>query len=111
MKIRHMFAAAAIAVAAFAGSANAANLIQNGSFEEGTDPGSFTSLTPGSTDITDWSIGPIGVDYIGSYWQAADGSRSVDLAGTLPGGTATGDASGSIFQSFATTLGQTYQVT
>lgn len=41
------------------------------------------------------------IDYIGNYWQAADGSRSIDLAGNGPG---------SISQSFATVLGQTYTV-
>ncbi len=74
--------------------------LTNGNFELGTDPGSFTTLNPGSTDITGWTItGQI--DYIGSYWQASDGSRSIDLSGF---------SAGSIQQDIATVAGLTYIV-
>jgi choice-of-anchor C domain-containing protein len=70
----------------------------NGSFELGTNPDSFTTLDPGATDVTGWTItGQI--DYIGTYWQAADGSRSIDLNGT---------SAGSIEQVLATTPDYTY---
>ncbi|MEO5492397.1 MAG: choice-of-anchor C family protein [Sphingomonas sp.] len=74
----------------------------NGSFEAGTNPGVFTPLTAGSTAITGWTVGGDSVDYIGSYWNAQSGSRSVDLSGNAPG---------SIFQTFDTVLGQIYNVT
>jgi len=74
----------------------------NGSFETGANPGVFTPLAAGSTAITGWTVGGDSVDYIGSYWNAQNGSRSVDLSGNAPG---------SIFQTFDTVLGQTYQVT
>ena len=59
-------------------------------------------MAAGSTAITGWTVGGDSVDYIGTYWNAQSGSRSVDLSGNAPG---------SIFQTFDTVLGQTYQVT
>jgi choice-of-anchor C domain-containing protein len=78
-----------------------ANLIVNGSFETGPAPGSFTTLFNGSTVINGWTVGGDSIDYIGTYWNAQDGSRSIDLAGNGPG---------SISQTFGTTSGQTYHV-
>lgn len=96
--------AAATLTLSFVGvSAAAGPTISNGSFEAGTDPGSFAQLSSGdSTTITGWTVSAGTVDYIGTYWQAADGARSIDLSGTGPG---------AIRQSFATTVGTTYQVT
>ena len=80
------------------------NLISNGSFELGTDPGgSFITEHVGGTDITDWSVLAENVDYIGGYWQAADGSRSIDLSGYF--------ANGVISQTINTVAGQTYSLT
>ena len=89
------------AVAALPAAANAAPFV-NGSFESGTNPGVFTPLAAGSTAITGWTVGGDSVDYIGTYWNAQSGSRSVDLSGNAPG---------SIFQTFDTVLGQVYNVT
>jgi choice-of-anchor C domain-containing protein len=81
----------------------AVNLIQNGSFETGSiDPGGFTTLGVGSTVITGWTVvgvSPGTIDYIGTFWQASEGSRSLDL-----------DSAG-IQQTFGTTIGGTYRVT
>lgn len=93
--------AAALAAALVAGGASAAILV-NGSFEEGADPGSFITLGNGSTAITGWTVKGHGVDYIGSYWTAAHGDRSVDLS-ALNGGT--------IQQTIDTIVGKTYKVT
>ena len=83
----------------FTGSSASAALI-NGSFELGTDPGAYKTLNPGATDITGWTItGQL--DYIGTYWQASDGSRSLDLSGL---------SAGSIQQDIDTTVGYTYIV-
>ena len=68
-------------------SANAVTLV-NGSFETGTNPNvgpGFITLATGSTDIDGWTVTGGSVDYIGSYWTAQEGSRSVDLAGTSLG--------------------------
>lgn len=65
--------------------AQAVPLVPNGSFETGTDPGSFTTLGVGSGNIADWSIDSGSVDYIGTYWTASDGNRSLDMSGNEPG--------------------------
>ena len=49
------------------------------------------------------------VDYIGSYWQPGEGSRSIDLSGTLNGTTIT-TPNGSLSQQFLTTADQQYRV-
>jgi choice-of-anchor C domain-containing protein len=98
--IRSAFAAGFFAIVSVA-PANAASII-NGSFEQGVAPGSFTNLNAGSPNITGWSIDAGSVDYIGSYWQAADGSRSIDLNG-LTAGTISQTITG-------LTIGQAYNV-
>jgi len=81
----------------------ATNLIQNGSFETATvNPGTDTLLNAVSTVITGWTVSQGSIDYIGTYWQASDGGRSLDLQGL---------ASGTIEQTFNTTIGATYRVT
>ncbi|MDD5415872.1 MAG: choice-of-anchor C family protein [Candidatus Daviesbacteria bacterium] len=75
----------------------------NGSLETGTNPGVFITLTsPNTSDITDWSVDSGSVDYIGSYWVASNGSRSIDLNGL---------AAGSVSQALTTVTGATYNVT
>ncbi|TRU91680.1 MAG: choice-of-anchor C family protein [Microcystis novacekii Mn_MB_F_20050700_S1] len=81
----------------------ATNLIQNGSFETATvNPGPFLQLNAGSTVITGWTVSQGSIDYIGTYWQASDGGRSLDMQGI---------GSGKIEQTFNTTIGATYRVT
>lgn len=94
---KFMIIAAALALPS---AANAAAFI-NGGFETGPAPGSFTTLASGSTAISGWVVGGNGIDYIGSYWVAGEGSRSIDLSA--------GNA-GSISQTFDTVLGQHYTV-
>jgi choice-of-anchor C domain-containing protein len=78
------------------------DLVSNGSFENGNNPGTFKTLNPGDGDMSDWTVDSGSVDYIGSYWQASDGNRSVDLNGV---------AQGSISQTINTVDGATYKVT
>lgn len=73
----------------------------NGSFELGPNPGSFISLGAGSTAIESWSIDSGNIDYIGGYWTASDGDRSIDLNGSLPG---------VISQKFDTIAGKPYRI-
>ena len=81
--------------------------VTNGSFEDGTDPGSRLGLSIGSTAITGWTVYGIGsgllIEYIGSYWAASDGSRSLHLNGP--------DGPGGVSQTIATVPGVSYQVT
>lgn len=88
------FAAASVAHAA---------PFQNGSFENGSGaPASLTTLGPGDTSITGWTVTGNGIDWIGSYWTAADGAYSLDLSAGAAGG---------IEQTFDTVAGHNYSVT
>lgn len=76
----------------------------NGSFETGTyvDGGSgYETLNAGDTSITGWTVDAGSVDWVGTYWQAQDGSMSLDLSG---------DDAGTLSQTLATTIGNTYTV-
>jgi choice-of-anchor C domain-containing protein len=79
--------------------------VVNGSFEDGAyvenRPG-FMDLEAGAANLTGWTIDWGGIDWTGSYWQAADGRRSLDMDGLVPG---------AISQAFATTVGAAYVVT
>jgi choice-of-anchor C domain-containing protein len=60
----------------------------NGSFEVGPpdDGNPFVTLYPGDISIHNWSVvGSDSIDYIGSYWVASDGKKSIDLSGYGPG--------------------------
>lgn len=82
--MKSLFLALAMTVASL-GATHAAT-ITNGSFEEGVDPGSFTTLNSGSTGIVGWTVvGGGSIDYIGTYWGASDGNRSVDMDGNARG--------------------------
>lgn len=83
--------------------------ITNGSFEanicaSGSQfSGSFTTVNSGGTCITGWTVGDGSVDLVDTYWQAQNGSYSIDLDGNEPG---------SISQNLGTTtVGVTYTVT
>lgn len=82
------------------------NLLTNGSFEDGPEPDAggpgFTPMEAGTDQIPGWKITRGSVDYIGPYWQHADGRRSIDLNGNEPG---------AIAQTFATTPGKKYRLT
>lgn len=94
--------AAVAAVAMLPSAANAAEFV-NGSFEAGTPAGSFSTVSGGNnSSITGWTATGNSVDYIGSYWTAQDGSRSIDLNGGAQGG---------IQQTFDTLAGVQYNVT
>jgi choice-of-anchor C domain-containing protein len=81
----------------------AANLLVNGSFEEGPDDiGDFKSLDKGSDAIKGWKVTRGQIDIVGTFWVAAHGSRSVDLHGS-PG-------YGGIEQTFKTKKGTKYKV-
>jgi choice-of-anchor C domain-containing protein len=85
-----------------AGSTFAFTGATNGSFEEGTFSGAaFDTLTPGSTALTGWTVDSGSIDWIGTYWTASNGVRSIDLNGF---------DSGTISQTLVTTIGNTYVV-
>jgi len=93
-----------------------ANLITNGSFEDGNytnNGGGYTRLAAGATNITGWTVCGNGLDWHIIEGPSAhfgrngvDGSQyAVDLSRDGQSGVY------SIFQSFATTAGAQYQLT
>lgn len=93
-----------LAAIALAGATLAFTGPTNGSFETGTfvDGGlGFEQLNAGDTSIAGWTVDAGSVDWIGTYWPAQDGSMSIDMSGI--------DA-GTISQTLATTIGNTYTV-
>jgi len=82
------------------------NLIVNGSFEEGPDPDQnpnhFLWFNEGATDLKGWTVTRGQLSYVGTYWEHADGKRSLDMHG--------GPGFGGIKQSFATKKGRKYRV-
>jgi choice-of-anchor C domain-containing protein len=75
----------------------------NGSFEEGPETGPFVPLEEKDAQIKGWTVINAQIDYIGGYWQAAEGKRSLDLHGS-PG-------LGGVKQEFETKKGTKYKVT
>lgn len=81
-----------------------ANLITNGSFENDLiNLGSYQTVTSSSSlQIPGWTIDEGSVDWIQSYWQASNGTKSLDLAGLAHGVI--------LSYYFDTIVGQTYLV-
>jgi choice-of-anchor C domain-containing protein len=112
MRLKTVLAATAVASLALLGTgtpgqdrkeeARPANLLVNGSFEEGPEVEGFKPLDEDSTEIRGWIVTRGQIDYIGTHWKAADGKRSLDLHGS-PG-------FGGVKQTFTTREGQRYRV-
>jgi choice-of-anchor C domain-containing protein len=82
----------------------AANLLVNGSFEQGPEEvGDFLPLDKDSGALKGWVVTRGQIDLIGTHWQSAHGKRSLDLHGS-PG-------FGGVAQSFKTQKGAKYRVT
>jgi choice-of-anchor C domain-containing protein len=85
-----------------------ADLVTNGSFENlngayvDAGPG-FDTLVATSTAIDGWTVTVNSVDWIGSYWQAAAGSYSLDMSGNSNGTI--------VSQALSTVSGQRYKLT
>ena len=84
--MRHRVAALSMALAlASSAPAAGAQLVTNGSFENGSFdpcPGSFSAVAGAS--ITGWTITG-NMDWICTLWAADDGLRSLDMNGSAPG--------------------------
>lgn len=74
--------------------------ISNGGFESSSYSGPFTTVNAGGS-LGAWNVVSGSVDLINTYWTNSEGHYSLDLNGTQ---------AGSIQQSFATVVGQTYTV-
>src|SRR5207247_2037419 len=77
--------------------------VVNGSFETPIVGGIYDTYNGpnNTTSLPGWTIQG-SIDHIGSYWQAADGSESLDMAGSPPSGTPlfTTSVAGTIQQTF-----------
>ncbi|GAM11543.1 PEP-CTERM motif protein [Geobacter sp. OR-1] len=86
-----------------------ANLITNGSFEGNYDVGQFTTVFADEHNgvpnhvIDGWTVVGGSIDWIGSYWKASKGDKSIDLAGAYQHGFILG-------AEFDTVVGKTYRV-
>lgn len=89
------------ALVALAAPAAADELVTNGSFESGPTPGESMPLAMGSTAVPGWIVTQSAIDYVGTLWNAAEGSRSIALNGTSAGGIA---------QTFGTVPSEEYTV-
>lgn len=79
-----------------------ANLVMDGSFEQGTVSGGYQTYETGP--MGDWTVANGSVDLIRTYWVPSVGSQSVDMAGL--------NANGTIQQTIrGLTSGQTYHLT
>jgi len=79
------------------------NLLKNGSFEEGPDPGrGHVTHKEGSATLPGWTISRGDIDVNGSVFRPAHGARCLDLDGNVPGGIA---------QTIATVPGRRYRLT
>jgi choice-of-anchor C domain-containing protein len=103
-----LFAVAVLCTISFvSANAHAANLIVNGSFEQGTWLGNYSwyRVAPGSTDMTGWIIGGAGIDWHNSAQMVPqNGTYVVDL--NLDGNGLSD--TGTISQSFPTNSGTSY---
>lgn len=97
------------ACAALLAAETRANLIVNGSFEEGNYTGGDYNVVPaGGSALTGWTVGDQGVDWhkaVAGFGPAHSGNLMVDLNRN---GGSTG--SGTLSQSFATTIGAQYDL-
>ncbi len=93
-----------LAIAGASLGANAADLITNGNFEtySGGAVIGFTTVNAGSVALAGWTVGGTSVDIVNGNYGAFSGN-GIDILGT-PG-------PGSVSQSFASTVGQTYLLT
>ena len=88
-------------------SSGYANLLVNGSFEQGspapgTTSGSFITFSPGATNIDGWIVTRGQIEYYGSI-PTCDGARCLELDGL--------NGVGGVMQSFPTNPGTEYIVT
>ena len=107
-----LLAAALLTLLAATAEAQGANLIRNGSFEEGPGARTFLNLAGGSTAIPGWVVTGEGIDLVGAgYWRSADGTYAIDLDGSARSRVTPPHVRGGIAQTFPTRPGRRYRVT
>ena len=93
------------------------NILPNGGFEQGADPGKILLVPRGSTPLlAGWTVAnancdPRSVYYVGTAWQAEEGTRSLAMTNSSSTPSATDPAKlCGIEQSFPTVVGQRYRI-
>ena len=89
------------------------SLIVNGSFEEGpAGVARYLNLPNGNTSVRGWVVTGEGVDLVSTgYWRSSDGTRAIDLDGSVGSRKTPPYVKGGIAQTFETTPGTRYIVT
>ncbi len=76
------------------------DIVTNGGFEDGVSFGPrFRTLFGGDDRLPGWTIKGDSIDVVSTYWDAAEGARSIDL---------NGEGRGRLKQILPTEVGQTY---
>ena len=102
--MKNLFFAAAVTLILIGASVRpSVSQVVNGSFESGQqDPGMFWIILTAPSSVMDgWLVNAGSVDYIGTWWEASEGVKSVDL---------NGPDSGEVSQVVPTIPGVTYAV-
>lgn len=96
----------------FAAPQSPINLIVNGGFEEAAiNPPNYQDLPAGSTAIRGWTVTLKHIDYVNAaLWLPSEGKHSLDLEGSACNVRMTTDCLGGVKQTFATIVGQKYDV-
>ena len=92
-RMRHLlgdggFVAALMAAVVLVATPAHANLLTNGSFESGPDPGASITMAAGSAIVPGWIATRAGARYVSTLWTAASGYRSIALNAANAGGIA-----------------------
>ena len=97
-----------LALIVFVGAGAQAQSFTNGGFETSQSPiGNFKVLYSGTTDstfVTGWTVSDGVIAYTGTYWNAQEGTRSLNMNGGQ-------SRVGVIYQDFATVPDNAYDVT
>jgi FlaG/FlaF family flagellin (archaellin) len=86
------------------------NIVNNGGFERGADPGQMLDLMPGTPYLAGWNTLSDQVRVIGTYWQAQEGTRSLSLRNPRSTSPNAIQKPGAVAQTLTTTPGQKYRV-
>lgn len=65
-----------------------ADLITNGGFETGPNPAAAMTLPVDDASVPGWTVTRNSIRYVGTNWNAFEGTRSIALNGTTAGGIA-----------------------
>jgi choice-of-anchor C domain-containing protein len=76
-----------MALACLAISTQATTIFSDG-FNADSVPGSYQTIDNGSS-LGPWTVGGDSVDWIGGYWQSAEGNGSIDMSGNNAGSLST----------------------